>query len=301
MTDPAFTLPPEPEAYQRLLDAIHKARAHAIATESPFSATNSQAVDNLRDLCRLQLKALESGLFPPTALESGLFPPTEPPAKPEPLTNADLNPSDIVRFRGKEWRVQGIDDENPYIGLLLLDVAEPKDSPDFHGTDFPITRGSNRRPKDGYNRRWRWARAEDVELVSRGEHVLSPGEPEARVGGEDCHCATCTCASGMTPAVRFDTSPVEREGAVRDHLIRMGWTPPQQPAAPSGEAVAPAEDIIERLEAERDRCDDLAASTGNSLTRQREARLANYFDWAVREIRRLATLAAQQQGGRADG
>jgi len=73
--------------------------------------------------------------------------------------------------------------------------------------------------------------------------------------------------------------------------------PEQPPAAPSGEAVAPAEGIIERLEAERDRCDNLAASTGNSLTRQREARLANYFDWAVREIRRLAALAAQQQGG----
>lgn len=53
---------------------------------------------------------------------------------------------------------------------------------------------------------------------------------------DGCHCATCTCKPGMTPAVRFDTSPVEREGAVRDHLIRMGWTPPQQPAA-AGEEI----------------------------------------------------------------
>lgn len=50
---------------------------------------------------------------------------------------------------------------------------------------------------------------------------------------KDCHCATCTCAPGMTPAVRFDTSPAAQEGAVRDHLIALGWTPPgaQQPAA----------------------------------------------------------------------
>lgn len=48
----------------------------------------------------------------------------------------------------------------------------------------------------------------------------------------ECHCATCTCAPGMTPAVRFDTTPADKEGAVRDHLIALGWTPPaQQPAA----------------------------------------------------------------------
>ena len=48
------------------------------------------------------------------------------------------------------------------------------------------------------------------------------------------HCVTCTCAPGMTPAVRFDASPAEREGAVREHLISMGWTPPEA-AAPAGE------------------------------------------------------------------
>lgn len=42
----------------------------------------------------------------------------------------------------------------------------------------------------------------------------------------EAHCATCSCAPGMTPAVRFDTTPAERDGVVRDHLIHMGWTPP---------------------------------------------------------------------------
>lgn len=85
-----------------------------------------------------------------------------------PLTNADLNPDDIVRLKGKEWRVQGIDD-GATIGLLLLAVAEPKVSPDFVDTAFPITRGSGRRPENGSDHRWCWAFAEDVELVSRGK------------------------------------------------------------------------------------------------------------------------------------
>jgi hypothetical protein len=44
--------------------------------------------------------------------------------------------------------------------------------------------------------------------------------------GNGCHCATCMCNPGMTPAVRFDTTPAEKEGAIRDHLIALGWTPP---------------------------------------------------------------------------
>lgn len=43
------------------------------------------------------------------------------------------------------------------------------------------------------------------------------------------HCTTCSCVPGMTPAIRYDTTPAEKEGAVRDHLIRMGWTPPSAP------------------------------------------------------------------------
>ena len=48
------------------------------------------------------------------------------------------------------------------------------------------------------------------------------------------HCTTCSCVPGMTPAVRFDTTPAEREGAVRDHLVRMGWTPPAEAQAQGG-------------------------------------------------------------------
>ena len=44
----------------------------------------------------------------------------------------------------------------------------------------------------------------------------------------EAHCTTCSCVPGMTPAVRFDITPAEKEGAVRDHLIRMGWTPPSE-------------------------------------------------------------------------
>lgn len=47
---------------------------------------------------------------------------------------------------------------------------------------------------------------------------------EAGVGG---HCATCSCNQNMTKAVRFDLSPAEKEGGVRDHLISLGWTPPE--------------------------------------------------------------------------
>lgn len=49
----------------------------------------------------------------------------------------------------------------------------------------------------------------------------------------EAHCTTCSCVPGMTPAVRFDATPAEKEGAVRDHLIRMGWTPPAE-AQPVG-------------------------------------------------------------------
>nr|PZN75010.1 MAG: hypothetical protein DIU57_18650 [Pseudomonadota bacterium] len=48
--------------------------------------------------------------------------------------------------------------------------------------------------------------------------------------GDGCHCATCTCNPNMTPAVRFDLSPAQQEGAIREHLIRLGWTPPAKDA-----------------------------------------------------------------------
>lgn len=40
--------------------------------------------------------------------------------------------------------------------------------------------------------------------------------------------------SGETVSVRFDLSPAAKEGAVRDQLVAMGWTPP---------GVAPAIDL----------------------------------------------------------
>lgn len=54
--------------------------------------------------------------------------------------------------------------------------------------------------------------------------------PEPGVVSDEAHCATCTCVPGMTPAVRFDASPAEREGAIREHLISIGWTPPEADA-----------------------------------------------------------------------
>ncbi len=52
---------------------------------------------------------------------------------------------------------------------------------------------------------------------------------------EGCHCATCTCKPGMTKAIRYDLSPAEQEGAVRDALIALGWTPPAPAAVAGGE------------------------------------------------------------------
>jgi hypothetical protein len=55
------------------------------------------------------------------------------------------------------------------------------------------------------------------------------------------HCSTCTCNPNMTPAIRFDVSTAMQEGAVRDKLIELGWTPPAQastqPERPQGGVV----------------------------------------------------------------
>lgn len=52
--------------------------------------------------------------------------------------------------------------------------------------------------------------------------------PQQPAAGDGCHCGTCTCNPNMTPAVRFDLSPAQQEGAIREHLIRLGWTPPKR-------------------------------------------------------------------------
>jgi len=64
------------------------------------------------------------------------------------------------------------------------------------------------------------------ELRDRMEAALAQ-QPAA---GDGCHCGTCTCNPNMTPAVRFDLSPAQTEGAIREHLIRLGWTPPDEHA-----------------------------------------------------------------------
>jgi len=53
-------------------------------------------------------------------------------------------------------------------------------------------------------------------------------DAQQQPAGDGCHCGTCTCNPNMTPAVRFDLSPAQMEGAIRDHLIRLGWTPPDE-------------------------------------------------------------------------
>lgn len=34
----------------------------------------------------------------------------------------------------------------------------------------------------------------------------------------------------MRLMLRFDLSPAQKEGAIREHLIRLGWTPPDEHA-----------------------------------------------------------------------
>jgi hypothetical protein len=68
-----------------------------------------------------------------------------------------------------------------------------------------------------------WPTANDYAALEKAEQWLLAQQPAA-VDGR--HCATCTCNPNMTPAVRFDLSPARMEGAIREHLIRLGWTPP---------------------------------------------------------------------------
>jgi len=56
--------------------------------------------------------------------------------------------------------------------------------------------------------------------------------------------------AGETVSVRFDLSPAAKEGAVRDQLVAMGWTPPGhlETTAPEG-AACPAVDLEQFREA----------------------------------------------------
>ena len=59
-----------------------------------------------------------------------------------------------------------------------------------------------------------------------GTDCVTPFDTYLLKSPVEAHCTTCACVPGMTLAVRFDATPAEKDGAVRDHLIRMGWTPP---------------------------------------------------------------------------
>ena len=108
---------------------------------------------------------------------------------------------------------------------------------------------------------------EHVEVLERlRDRWVMPGERPALDAAiaslsaqppAEAHCATCSCVPGMTPAVRFDTTPAEKEGAVRDHLIRMGWTPPAEAqAAPPSAPVGVAADILRIVDTAIDVCND---------------------------------------------
>ena len=68
--------------------------------------------------------------------------------------------------------------------------------------------------------------AEASELQRDAQKVIDSMSEASPKGG---HCTTCTCDPNMTPAIRFDLSPAIVEGEVRNHLIALGWTPPDSP------------------------------------------------------------------------
>lgn len=72
--------------------------------------------------------------------------------------------------------------------------------------------------------RWVKAQADDPDANPRFRELYAALSQQPVMDG--CHCGTCTCNPNMTPAVRFDLSPAQQEGAIREHLIRLGWTPP---------------------------------------------------------------------------
>jgi hypothetical protein len=83
----------------------------------------------------------------------------------------------------------------------------------------------------------------------RGQ-ILSMNElaSVAQPAGDECHCGTCTCDTNMTPAVRFDLSPAQKEGAIHEHLIRLGWTPPEASATLQAEIEALRAEMLRELE-----------------------------------------------------
>lgn len=70
-------------------------------------------------------------------------------------------------------------------------------------------------------------RMTDVATPDKAAENVRARLKKAELPANACHCATCTCKPGMTPSVRFDLSPAATEEAIRDELVRMGWTPPR--------------------------------------------------------------------------
>lgn len=95
----------------------------------------------------------------------------------------------------------------------------------------------------------------------------APQQPVGVPVGDGCHCGTCTCNPNMTPAVRFDLSPAQQEEAIREHLIRLGWTPPASDAeAKASDARAEIEKLRREVE-EWGRCAEAQAELHDEAER----------------------------------
>lgn len=100
--------------------------------------------------------------------------------------------------------------------------------------------------------RWVKAQADDPDANPRFRELYAALSQQPTVDG--CHCGTCTCNPNMTPAVRFDLTPAQKEEAIHKHLIRLGWTPPV------GTAEDMVLDAIERRESNAPAAMDEAAA-----------------------------------------
>lgn len=89
-------------------------------------------------------------------------------------------------------------------------------------SDCPIIRLAPGEYTDWEKRVWRRG---VIECATQSD-IAAAMQATSPKGG---HCTTCTCDPNMTPAIRFDLSPAMVEGEVKNHLIALGWTPPDSP------------------------------------------------------------------------